>query len=146
MKDERTGKDLKEYPVLEDERTYIYVMLNSSGYVKIGKTTNIQQRYQSLSGSNTGGLSIEKVWCSPITYLHSIERVMHIHFAKYRVEGEWFIDSNEVDKDFTFDIAIDYLKSLFSSTEYKRCNEERKRFVEEQRLIGKGEKGYESDK
>lgn len=46
---------LKSIPVLEDGQIYIYVILNSIGNIKIGKTTNILQRMQSLSGSNGGG-------------------------------------------------------------------------------------------
>ena len=38
MKDIRTGKYLKDIPILEEVQTYIYVMLNDAGKVKIGKT------------------------------------------------------------------------------------------------------------
>jgi len=47
---------LKSVPILEDGQMYIYVMLNSNGNIKIGKTTNIIQRLKSLSGSNGGAV------------------------------------------------------------------------------------------
>ena len=44
MKDLRTGLDLKVIPILEDERVYIYAMLNTCNKIKIGITKNIQQK------------------------------------------------------------------------------------------------------
>ena len=41
MIDKRTGKDLKEFSVLDEPMIHIYIMLNSDGKVKIGKTKDI---------------------------------------------------------------------------------------------------------
>lgn len=128
MIDVRTGKNLKEYPILEDDRIYIYVMLNSVGKIKIGKTSNIQQRYQSLSGSNSQGNAIVKVCCSPATYLYTLETDLHRCFSKYRIENtEWFYDEK---CELTFDIVVDKLKQLICSKEYKVCNEARRMYYE----------------
>ena len=127
MIDIRTGKDIKEYPVLEEPKLYIYIMLNSSGRVKVGKTKNIQQRYQSLCGSNTGGSKIEKCLVSPSTYLYTIETIMHDKFDKFRIPNtEWFYDEEDVTGERLFDNASNELRLLFSSTSYKRCNNLRK--------------------
>ena len=132
MIDIRSGRNLKDYPVLDDAgKTYIYVMLNSEGKIKIGRTCNIQQRYQSLSGSNSQGNQIIKVCCSPATYLSSIERIMHEKFDKYRISGtEWFYDKNG---ELTFDIVVDYLKQLFSMKGYKTCNKEREKYINQKK-------------
>ena len=82
---------LKSIPVLEDGQLCIYVILNTSGNVKIGKTTNIQQRLQSLSGSNGGGSKISAIYCSPSTWIQSIETTCHNHYHFARIQGtEWF--------------------------------------------------------
>ena len=127
MIDVRKGIDLKEYPILQDPELYIYVMLNDAGKVKIGKTTNIQQRYESLCGSNGGGNEILKVCCSFCTYLYVIERILHSKFDKFRIHGtEWFYDEKNPDGNKLFYDAVDQMRYLFSSAEFKRCNELRK--------------------
>lgn len=127
MKDTRTGKDLKEFPTLEDPKLYIYIMLNNVGKVKIGKTKNIQQRYMSLCGSNGQGNEIIKICVSPSTYLYTIETIMHGKFEKYRIKNtEWFYDKTDVSGETLFDNAIQELKLLFSSDSYKFSNNLRK--------------------
>jgi hypothetical protein len=123
MIDIRTKKDIKEYPILEEPKLYIYIMLNDSGKVKIGKTKNIQQRYQSLCGSNGQGNKIIKVCVSPSTYLYTIENIMHEKFDKFRIPNtEWFFDKEDAIGEKLFDEAVNELKLLFSSTGYKTCN------------------------
>lgn len=127
MIDIRKGIDLKEYPILEEPKLYVYVMLNDAGKVKIGKTTNIQQRYESLSGSNGGGNKITKVCCSFSTYLYVIENILHNKFDKYRINGtEWFFDNLDTSGELLFNKVVEQMRLLFSSSEFKRCNELRK--------------------
>ena len=127
MIDVRTGKDLKEFPILEEKKLYVYIMLNSEGKVKIGKTKNIQQRYQSLCGSNGQGNSIRKVLVSPSTYLYTIEKIMHDKFSKYRIPStEWFFNKDDSSGEILFNKAVNELKLLFSSANYKKCNKLRK--------------------
>lgn len=127
MIDKRTGKDLKEYPVLEDERIFLYVMHNNAGKVKIGVTKNIHQRYQSLCGSNSAGDQIIEVMVSPSTYLYTLENIMHEKFKQYRIPNtEWFYNKEDISGDNLFESACQELKLLFSSAEYKKCNELRK--------------------
>ena len=127
MIDIRTGKDLKDYPVLEEPKLYTYIMLNDAGKVKIGVTKNIQQRYMSLCGSNSAGDKIIKVCVSPSSYLYTIEQIMHNKFNKHRIPGtEWFYDSNDYSGESLFYDAVNELKLLFSSTSYKKCNNLRK--------------------
>ena len=131
MIDIRTGKNLKDIPVLKEPQLRLYVMLNEEGKVKIGKTKNIYQRYQSLCGSNSQGVRIISVCCSPCTYLYTIENIMHEKFKKYRILGtEWFYDENDIDGMKLFENACEELKLIFSSASYKTCNEVRKRMIE----------------
>lgn len=131
MVDVRTGKDIKDYPILEEPKLYIYIMLNNVGKVKIGKTKNIQQRYQSLCGSNGQGNDITKVYISECTYLYKLENIMHDKFNKYRVKNtEWFYDKSDPNGECLFIDAIEELELLFSSIEYEKCNELRRKLYE----------------
>ena len=119
-------KLLKEKPVLEDGQIYIYVMLNSIGNVKIGKTTNIQQRLVSLSGSNSGGSKIISLYCSPSTWMQSMETTCHNHYHFARIpDTEWF-DGTKVD----FKEVVEYVDGLFHMESFKTCNELRKKVIE----------------
>ena len=129
MKDLRTGLDLKMIPILENEQVYIYAMLNTCNKIKIGITKNIQQRYQSLCGSNSQGNEILKVYVSEATYLSNLEKMIHNHFEQFRLKKtEWFVSNkNGVLK---YEEVIEYIKILFSSADYKRCNEIRRKIYE----------------
>ena len=117
---------LKSVPILEDGQIYIYVILNTLGNVKIGKTTNIHQRLQSLSGSNGGGSKLLKVYCSPSTWLQSIEGTCHNHYHFARISGtEWF-DGRKIN----FKEVVEYVDALFRTNGYERCNELRRKVIE----------------
>ena len=131
MIDVRTSKDIKGYPILEEPKVYIYVMLNNVGKVKIGRTRNMQKRYQSLCGSNGQGNCISQVYVSPPTFLSSLENIMHSKFNNYRIpRTEWFYDEEDSIGETLFSNAVNELESLFSSAEYKKCNDVRKRLYE----------------
>lgn len=135
MIDVRTGKDLKEFPILEEPKLYIYIMLNDAGKVKIGKTKNIQQRYQSLCGSNGQGNQIVKLCCSPSTYLYTLESIMHNKFKKYRIPNtEWFYNKDDFTGEVLFADAVNELKIIFSSADYKKCNSVRKKMNDDKKL------------
>lgn len=123
MIDIRTGKNIKDYPILDEPKLYIYIMLNDVGKIKIGKTKNIQQRYMSLCGSNGQGNIITKLCCSPSTYLYVLENIMHEKFSKYRIpKTEWFYDDADPSGEKLFANTVEELKLLFSSAGYKKCN------------------------
>lgn len=121
-------KDLEKIPVLDDGQVYIYVLKNSAGNIKIGKTTNLAQRVQSLSGSNGAGNKIVQWYCSPSTYLHNLEKICHDRFGYARLAGEWF-DGTKV----IFNEVVEYVESLFANNDYVRCNELRKQVIEEKK-------------
>ena len=129
MIDIHTGLELKNIPILEDEQVYIYAMLNTCNKIKIGITKNIQQRYQSLCGSNSQGNEIIKVYVSESTYLNNLEKMIHEHFGQFRLKKtEWFA-SNKFGT-LKYEEVIEYIEQLFSSADYKRFYEVRKRINE----------------
>ena len=129
MIDKRTGKDLKDIPILEEPQLRLYAMLDKEGKVKIGKTKNIYQRYLSLCGSNSRGVEIISVCSSPPTYLYILENMMHEKFNKYRIpKTEWFYDKEDLTGENLYNAICKELKLLFSSADYKKCNEIRKMF------------------
>ena len=125
-----TNKNIQDLaqdkPPLEDGQIYIYVLLNSQGNIKIGKTSNMQQRHRSLSGSNGGGNKIVACYCSPATWVISTERACHNHYEWCRIKGtEWFCHDS-----LKFDDVVRYVDGLFQTSSYKCCNELRKKLIE----------------
>ena len=116
---------------LQDGQIYIYVILNApQGNIKIGKTTNIQKRLKSLSGSNSGGNEIIACYCSHPTWMHSMEKTCHNHYELYRIQGtEWF-DGKKIK----FDEVVEYVDGLFHSENFARCNELRRKLIMEKRI------------
>ena len=127
-----TNKNIHELaidkPPLEDGQIYIYALLNfPSCNVKIGKTTNMQHRHQSLQGSNGGGNRIVACYCSPATWIQGMEKTCHNHYEWCRIQGtEWF--SGDKVK---FEEVVEYIDDLFHTNGYEICNELRKQLISE---------------
>lgn len=135
MIDKRTGKDLKDIPILEEPQLRIYIFLDEEGKIKIGKTKNIYQRYLSLCGSNSRGVKITECMVSPSTYLYSLESLMHDKFTRYRIPNtEWFFNKEDPTGEKLFKKACEELKLLFSSIDYRKCNNIRKQTCEKKIL------------
>lgn len=115
-----------DLPALTGGQLYIYVLENSPQQnIKIGRTTNIQQRLRSLSGSNGGGNHIARIAVSEPTYLYTLEGIAHSKFNRHRITGtEWF-DGHYV----SFYDAYTYVDSLFSMDDYDLCNRVRKEYT-----------------
>ena len=118
-----------ELPALENNLYYIYILENEPQHnIKIGITTNIQQRITSLSGSNSGGNHIIRCAVSEPTYLYTLERILHNRFKDNRIDGtEWFSGEN-----ISFEMACDVADEIFASDEYIKCNNIRKDFCMKQ--------------
>lgn len=114
---------------VQDGQLYIYVLENyPQGNIKIGKSSNVKQRFKSLSGSNGGGNKIVRFAVSPVTYLYSLEKTAHCHFHRARISGtEWFSGEK-----LTFEEVVGFLDELFNSSSYEKANEIRKNFTLEQ--------------
>jgi len=129
-------QEIENLPILEEGQYYIYVLLNyPDGNIKIGRTSNLKQRIQSLSGSNGAGNQIIDAFWSPPTYLYTAERACHEHFHYARIPNtEWF-DGTKV----SFDTVKNYLRGLFLSSSYQKCNQLRRQVF----LKQKGEQNDE---
>ena len=127
--DSKNVIELKELPVLDNGTYYIYVMLNSPQQnIKIGITTNILQRLQSLSGSNSGGNKIVKLAVSDPTYVASAEKAFHNHYDRYRIPNtEWFDGSK-----LKFENVVDFIDKQFKLKSYETCNKLRKELYEKE--------------
>ena len=127
--DSKNVAELKELSVLDDGSYYIYVMLNSpQENIKIGITTNILQRLQSLSGSNSGGNKIVKLAVSDPTYCASAEKAFHNHYDRYRIPNtEWFDGSK-----LKFEDVVDFIDKQFKLKSYETCNKLRKELYEKE--------------
>ena len=127
--DSKNVMELKELPILDDGTYYIYVMLNSpQENIKIGITTNILQRLQSLSGSNSGGNKIVKLAVSDPTYVASSEKAFHNHYDRYRIPNtEWFDGSK-----LKFEDVVDFIDKQFKLKSYEACNKLRKELYEKE--------------
>lgn len=119
--------ELKELPILNNGSYYIYCMLNSPAHnLKIGITTNIVQRLQSLSGSNGGGNKIVALAVSDPTYVINSEKAFHEKYARYRIDGtEWFDGSK-----LTFEEVVSEMETQFNTKSYEVCNKLKKEIVE----------------
>ena len=103
----------------------IYALHNTSGYIKIGVTTDFKQRLQSLQESNGGGSKIDRFWVSKPTLLYSLERVMHEYYKENRIEGtEWFENLN-------FEEVVFKIEQLMNTDSFKRCEETRRQYYKE---------------
>ena len=134
--------ELKNVPILDTGEVYIYVMLNDPQHnIKIGKTTNIQQRLQSLSGSNSGGNKITVLGLSNPTYCESSEKAFHEKYARFRIEGtEWFDGSK-----LTFEEVVTEMDNQFSTKSYETCNKLRKELAEKRIREEKEKKKLEEE-
>lgn len=114
-------KYLKNLPTLKDGLAYNYILLTSSGNIKIGRTTNIYQRVKQLSNSNCGGYKIINYCISPPNYIsRMMERIFHEKYNKYRIEGEYFAGLD-------FDEVCHFFQGTFESESFKRANENKKK-------------------
>lgn len=79
-----------------DRSGYIY-FLSSAGYVKIGKTLNLDDRMRSLEMSTP--LEIELLHFVKSENIDKDERIFHNMFVTKRVKGEWFdLDERDIEE------------------------------------------------
>lgn len=123
--------ELKNIKNFEDKLYgYVYVIDNGIN-VKIGCTSNLYNRMKSLSNSNSGGNVIKEIYYSPSSPIYrTIEKLMHEKFSKYNSVGEWY-------KDISYKNVCNYLDALCNSPGFKRCSEERERFIEDRKRNNK---------
>lgn len=82
----------------ENQFAFVYFIRNTkTGYVKIGKTKDIQKRIKDIErtfhflGQNKNKLVLEAIVLCPL-YVNSkkIEKYFHNYFESYHINGEWY--------------------------------------------------------
>lgn len=129
---------------------YLYVLENSQGNIKIGKSSNIKERIKSLSNSNSGGNKLIRVAISPPTYITFLERTLHEHYHTYRLDGEWF-DGHKI----SFEDIVEFIDTKIFNDGFqardlrykkivedkikkqKALNDKRQKLLEEQEFMNK---------
>ena len=87
------------------ESDVVYLIENDFNLVKVGITTNFNQRLTSIQMS--GGFFAKRTFCLPCNEKEAVEREMHKKFKKDHVIGEWFKTSfNDLKKALQNDIWI----------------------------------------
>ena len=77
-------------------KTYVYLMANQAGEVKIGLSTNPERRLRTLSTANA----------HPLRLLHfvvggrSLERALHSKFKQYHIRNEWYSSCSDIEDEF----------------------------------------------
>lgn len=113
---------LKGLKKLKNGKAYNYILLFSSGNIKIGLTTDIENRIQQLSNSNSGGYKLENYYISKPNYIaNTVEKYMHFLYKNNRVEGEFFENLN-------FEDVCNTLENIMNSNDFKISNQVRKEF------------------
>ncbi len=128
MNEYKTIKEITEEPVTNG-LNYIYVIQNApQNFIKIGISSNPKQRFQSLSGSNSGGNKIIRIFISDATYISKIEKILHSEFERYRIpHTEWF-------ENLEFERVIKVIQNIFNEPMYNEINfKERLKFETKQK-------------
>lgn len=81
-------------PTFSNRRGYIYVVRSgTSNLYKIGRTTNLKKRLQTLQTSCAVSLNVVKTLCCSDAI--ALEKSAHTKFSHYRKIGEWFALNDE---------------------------------------------------
>lgn len=84
-----SARAVQSFMLTTSEPTHVY-LLESGGYYKIGRTTNITKRVSELAKTIVP-FQTNVVMTILVRDAVGVERVMHQEYAKYRVKGEWFL-------------------------------------------------------
>ena len=86
----------------------LYFLKGSSGYIKIGRSSNFDKRLSEIRrGTTDAFVEVLKVFYGDADYITERERELHLDLAADNFKGEWFYDTAEVraaleriDRDF----------------------------------------------
>jgi hypothetical protein len=75
----------------------LYFLRGSSGYIKIGRTTNFDKRLSEIRRATTDAdVSVLAVFHGGDDFVIERERDLHFSLAGSRFKGEWYEDSEPV--------------------------------------------------
>jgi hypothetical protein len=84
------------------DRGYVYFAGVDLDTIKIGFTTNIGSRMTTLSTGSSKKLEVHKSFATTA----AAEKLLHDHFAKERIRGEWFNLTADIEE--LWDDILDY--------------------------------------
>jgi Meiotically Up-regulated Gene 113 (MUG113) protein len=75
----------------------LFFLKGSSGYVKIGRSTNFDKRLSEIRrGTTDEHVEVLKVFYGDDEYIRTRERELHLDLAADNFKGEWFYDTENV--------------------------------------------------
>jgi hypothetical protein len=75
----------------------LYFLKGSSGYIKIGRTSNFDKRLSEIRRATTDAdVSALSVFHGADDFIMDLERSIHFNLAAHRHKGEWYCDTPEV--------------------------------------------------
>lgn len=85
-------------------KDYVYFISDEDGYIKIGKASNVETRFNQLQTASRQELTVLAVKRGG----HVLEGELHERFSHLRVRGEWFKGDEEL---------LDYVEGLKATSE-----------------------------
>lgn len=75
----------------------LYFLKGSSGYIKIGRSTNFDKRLSEIRrGTTDEFVSVLKTFSADDETIIGLERDLHSELSGFNFKGEWFHDTPEV--------------------------------------------------
>ncbi|MFA6270687.1 MAG: terminase small subunit [Candidatus Paceibacterota bacterium] len=91
------GKARREIRAVVAARVKVYLILAENGLVKIGKTIDVERRFQSLNSMSPVDLKL--VYVFDTLFGDELEEDLHARYETKRVKGEWFaLTEKDVDE------------------------------------------------
>lgn len=123
-----------------DSEHIIYILTNEAmpGYIKIGKTSNLEQRVRDLSRSSGVPLPFQVFYAAKVKDMHKVEQLIHHGLGESRIASnrEFFriapervvsiLKLAEIEKDVT--PQVDYVDSVEEQQEINNARKRRSRF------------------
>ena len=80
----------------------LYFLKGTSGFVKIGRTSNFDKRLSEIRRATTDAdVSVLDVFHGADDFVTDLERSIHFNLAAHRHKGEWYHDTPEVREALT---------------------------------------------
>jgi hypothetical protein len=75
----------------------LYFLKGSSGFIKIGRSSNFDKRLSEIRrGTTDERVEVLKVFYGDDNYIRARERELHLDLAADNFKGEWFHDTENV--------------------------------------------------
>jgi hypothetical protein len=95
----------------------LYCLKGSSGFIKIGRSTNFPKRLSEIRrGTTDEHVEVLKVFYGDDEYIRARERELHLDLADDNFKGEWFHDTQNVRQ------ALESCDREFNAQNYAETN------------------------